>query len=132
MRNLDYFSKITKYAKVPAFSELQIVRDENGNLIRETSDVEYILGSTYNDNATAMETIRQYLISNHSTSSSLDFSNLSNEEIMNLIPPRSINSITDAYQYSKFLDHNSSYIKKKVDEYETFMKQQSEQNKDSQ
>lgn len=131
MRNPQYLSNITKVATVPPFSELMILRDEDGQLIRETSDVEYILGSTYNDNATATETIRQYLISNHSSSSSVDFSNLSNKEIMDLIPPRSINSITDAYQYSKFLEQNSSYIKKKVSEYEKFIKEQNkEQNKE--
>lgn len=127
MRNIQYLSTITKVAKLPPFSELMILRDEDGQLIRETSDVEYILGSTYNDNATATETIRQYLISNHSASSSVDFSNLSNKEIMDLIPPRSINSITDAYQYSKYLEQNSSYIKKKVSEYEKFIKEQNKE-----
>lgn len=126
MRNPSFYSNITKFAKVPPFADLMILRDDNGNLIRETSDVEYILGSTYNDNATATEVIRQYLVSNSAISSNIDLSNLSSEEIMNLVPPRSINTLTDAYQYSKFLEQNSSYIKKKVDEYQKFINEQNQ------
>ena len=126
MRNPQYFSAITKIASRPAFEELTIIRDENGDLIRETSDVEYILGMTYNDNATAMEVVRQYLVSNSVVSSSLDVSQLSNEQIMNLIPPRSINTLTDAYQYSKFLEQNSKYIEKKAKEYSEFLNSKNE------
>lgn len=126
MRNPQYFSAITKIASRPVFEELTIIRDDNGDLIRETSDVEYILGMTYNDNATAMEVIRQYLVSNSVVSSSLDVSKLSNEQIMNLIPPRSINTLTDAYQYSKFLEENHKYIEKKAKEYSDFINSQNE------
>lgn len=127
MRNPEYFSSITKQFQRPAFEELMQVRDEQGNLIRETSDVEYILGMTYNDNATAMEVVRKYLVGNTIVSSSVDVSNLSNEQIMNMLPPRSINTLTDAYQYSKFLEQNSKYIEKKAKEYSEFINSQSKE-----
>lgn len=126
MRNPNYFSSISKFFQRPAFEELMQIRDDEGNLIRETSDVEYILGMTYNDNATAMEVVRQYLVGNSIVSSSLDVSKLTNEQIMNLIPPRSINTLTDAYQYSKFLEQNHKYIEKKAKEYSEFINSKDE------
>lgn len=126
MRNPNYYSNITKTFQRPAFEELMQIRDDDGHLIRETSDVEYILGMTYNDNATAMEVVRQYLVGNSIVSSSLDVSKLSNEQIMNMLPPRSINTLTDAYQYSKFLEQNSKYIEKKAKEYSEFLNSQND------
>ena len=111
MRNPAFLLNVSKHLERSVFEDLTVLTDDKGNFIRFTSDVEYILGLRYNDNATAAEVIRQYLVKNNLTPSSVDVSSLSTNEIIQSIPPRSVNTITDAYQFSKFLDSQKNHFK---------------------
>lgn len=111
MRNPDFLMNVSKRLERSAFEDLTILTDDKGNLIRFTSDIEYILGMRYNDNAVASEVIRQYLAKNHLTPNSVDVSSLSTKEIFQSIPPRSVNTITDAFQFSKFLESQKNHFK---------------------
>lgn len=102
---------VSKRLERSVFEDLTVLTDDKGNFIRFTSDVEYILGMKYNDNATATEVVRQYLAKNHLTPTNVDVSSLSNKEIFQSIPPRSVNTITDAFQFTKFLESQKNHFK---------------------
>lgn len=117
MRNLSYFSQITKTYSRPSFEQLQVIRDNEGNLIRESSDIEFILSEKYVNSKFSLDQIRQYISSNQAISSGIDTTRMSDAQILSLVPPRSVNTLTDAYQYSKYLSYQKDYIKGKIDEY---------------
>lgn len=117
MRNSAYFSEITKQFSRPSFEELQVIRDNDGNLIREASDIEFILSEKFVSSKFSLDQIRQYINSNKAISSGIDTSKLSDNEILSLVPPRSVNTLTDAYQYSKYLSSQKDYIKDKINEF---------------
>lgn len=117
MRNSAYYSAITKAYQRPSFESLQTLRDNNGNLIREISDIEFILGEKFISSKFSLDQIRQYISSNKAISSGIDTTKMSDNEILSLVPPRSVNTLTDAYQYSKYLSSQKDYIKDKIDEF---------------
>lgn len=117
MRNPAYFAEITKHYSRPSFEELQVIRDNEGNLIREASDIEFILGEKFVTSKFSLDQIRHYISSNKAISSGIDTTKMSDNEILSLVPPRSVNTLTDAYQYSKYLSSQKDYIKDKLAEY---------------
>lgn len=117
MRNSAYFAEITKHYSRPSFEQLQVLRDNDGNLIREVSDIEFILSEKFVTSKFSLDQIRQYISSNKAISSGIDTTKMSDNEILSLVPPRSVNTLTDAYQYSKYLSSQKDYIKEKLDEY---------------
>lgn len=119
MRNISYFSSITKAYSRPSFEQLQVIRDNDGNLIRETSDIEFILSEKYVTSKFSLDQIRQYISSNKAVSSGIDTSRMTDAQILSLVPPRSVNTLTDAYQYSKYLSSQKDYIKGKIDEFKS-------------
>lgn len=119
MRNSAYYSAITKAYQRPSFESLQILRDNNGNLIREISDIEFILGEKFISSKFSLDQIRQYISSNKAISSGIDTSKMSDNEILSLVPPRSVNTLTDAYQYSKYLSSQKDYIKEKLQDFKS-------------
>lgn len=117
MRNLSFFAAITKTYSRPSFEQLQVIRDNEGNLIREASDIEFILSEKFVNSKFSLDQIRQYISSNKAISSGIDTTKMSDAEILSLVPPRSVNTLTDAYQYSKYLSSQKDYIKSKIDEF---------------
>lgn len=119
MRNPSYFSNITTYYSRPSFEELQVIRDNEGNLIREASDIEFIMSEKFINSKFSLDQIRLYINGNKAISSNVDTSQMSDAEILSLVPPRSVNTLTDAYQYSKYLSSQKDYIKEKIDEFKS-------------
>lgn len=119
MRNPSYFAEITKHYSRPSFEPLQAIRDNEGNLIREISDIEFILSEKFVTSKFSLDQIRLYINSNKAISSGIDTSQMSDNEILSLVPPRSVNTLTDAYQYSKYLSSQKEYIKEKLEEYKS-------------
>ena len=119
MRNSAYYSAITKQYSRPSFEQLQVIRDNEGNLIREASDIEFILSEKFVSSKFSLDQIRQYINSNKAISSGIDTSKMTDNEILSLVPPRSVNTLTDAYQYSKYLSSQKDYIKEKIQDFKS-------------
>lgn len=126
MRNPSYFKQITKYYSRPSFESLQILRDEQGNFIRMQSDIEFILSEKYVNSKFSLDQIRSYISSNKAISSGIDTTKMSDEQIMSLVPPRSVNTLTDAYQYSKFLASQKDAIKANIEKFKELYPKKSE------
>lgn len=126
MRNPSYYKAITKYYSRPSFESLQILRDEQGNFIRMQSDIEFILSEKYVNSKFSLDQIRSYISSNKAISSGIDTTKMSDEQIMSLVPPRSVNTLTDAYQYSKFLASQKDAIKANIEKFKELYPKKSE------
>lgn len=126
MRNPSYFNQITKYYSRPSFESLQILRDEQGNFIRMQSDIEFILSEKYVNSKFSLDQIRSYISSNKAISSGIDTTKMTDEQIMSLVPPRSVNTLTDAYQYSKFLASQKDAIKANIEKFKEMYPKKSE------
>ena len=101
-------------------SEMQSLKDNDGNLIRVMSDIEFILhNNSHRKYDVPASVLRDYLdkVQDLNLTQSFNHHKFSDEELIAALIPRDVNTITDAYQFSKYLrDHNET-IKNRIDEY---------------
>lgn len=100
--------------------ECQEVRDENGELVRVMSDIEFILhNETHRKYDIPASVLRNYLdnADKINLTQSFNHHNFSDEQLVQALIPREINTITDAYQFSKYLSEHHKSIKDKIDAY---------------
>lgn len=93
-------------------------RDENGMLIKRHNDVHLILRQESLQRSIGIETLRRHfdqMRMNGNTSMSTD--NLTDDELFQLIPPKSVNNLTTAYEWANYLQDHEADLKKKHKEY---------------
>lgn len=101
-------------------SNVQEFRDETGNLIRVLSDIEYILhNQAHKKYDIPANVIRDYIDRSQdiALSQTLATHKFTDEELCNALIPHEIGTITDAYQFSKYLQSHNKSLKDAISHY---------------
>ncbi|AXF52719.1 MAG: hypothetical protein [Microviridae sp.] len=91
--------------------------DEKGNFIKRHSDVHLLLRQQNLHKSIGVESLRRYfeqqnMAGNQTALFSTD--NLSDDELFDLIEPKSINNLTSAYEFGRYLEAHDKELKQKV------------------
>lgn len=98
------------YVKSPVSDYLNEL-DENGRLIKRHSDVHLLLRQKRLQETIGVDSIRSYLSSMVAPQSSVPMPDLSDKELLELIPPKDVNNLTTSHLYAKYLQANQDKIK---------------------
>lgn len=92
-------------------------KDEEGNVIHTKlyTDLHLLLREKNIHKQIGLDALRSYVESIQLTEKSMP-TDLTDEQLFQLIEPRTINNLTDAYQYAKYIEAHSKEIKKRYDE----------------
>lgn len=119
-----YGMKHTRRFKPSVFTHFLSEHDDNNNLVKLHSDVYLLLHQKNIQRHIGVDAIRQYLTS--MMCPSREMPDLSDDELMELIPPKDVNNLTTSYQYCKYLQEHSDAIKdnykNKIKEHEAYSK----------
>ena len=122
--NINYGDAHSKRYEPTPISQFLIERDEVGNIVTYNSDVHLLLRQKNLHKSIGLDTIRAYVDSLNKNPDPLH--NLSDDELMSLIPPDGIDTITDAYQYQKYVEAHSEHIKKEYKKLQDYKKRQAD------
>lgn len=106
---MTYGSKHTRRYVQSPIAQFLVERDDDGNMIKIHSDVYLLLHQKNIQRHLGVDAIRSYLNSMIVPSSPMP--DLSDDELMELIPPKDVNNLTTSYQYCKYLQEHSETIK---------------------
>lgn len=98
------------YKKSPVSDYLNEI-DENGRLIKRHSDVHLLLRQKHLQEIIGVDSIRTYLGQMLQPSPKIPLPDLSDKELIELIPPKDVNNLTSAHLYAKYLQENQDKIK---------------------
>ena len=122
--NISYGDAHSKRYQPSVISSFLIEKDEKGNIIRFNNDVKLLLRQKDLHKSIGYDCIRAYVDTLNRTHEQPH--NLTDDQLMSLIPPDGIDTITDVYQYNKYLDAHKDTIKKHYDEYQARAKREKE------
>lgn len=111
IKKIRYGAKHSVYYTPSVISPILTERDENGDVVKINSDVYFLLRQKNLHQSIGVESIRAYIDSLERQP--VDRPELTDEELFSLIEPKSINTLTDAYQYARYLESHSNDIKEK-------------------
>lgn len=110
-KKIRYGAKHSIYYTPSVISPILTERDENGDIVKINSDVYFLLRQKNLHQSVGIESIRAYLDSIERQP--IERPELTDDELFSLIEPKSINTLTDAYQYARYLESHSDEIKVK-------------------
>ena len=84
--------------------------DSSSHLVKFRSDVELLLYDKSLQTKLGADALRYYL-DNLNSSDSSDTSKFSDDELFQLIDPKDVNTITDAYEYARYIKQHSEQVK---------------------
>lgn len=135
--SLDYGSIHSRKYKPSAVSPYLNEYDDDGRCIKRHSDVYLLLRQKRLQETIGVDQIRQYINSLY-TPTQANMPDMSDEELLELIPPKGVDNLTTAYQYAKYIQKHQDEIKEqykaKVKEkqyYEKALKRFFKEDKDS-
>lgn len=118
----------SKFYNKSVVADFLVDRDDDGNIININSDVNLILRQKSIYRKVGVENLRDYVQNLMHEDKTRDMRDFSDDELFQLIEPKSINTLTTAYEYAKYLQANSKQLKeryenmrKERDNYETFV-----------
>mgnify|MGYP003303518160 CR=1 FL=1 len=125
MANKKYIPNIyglghSKFYTKSVVADFLIDRDDDGNVININSDVNLILRQKSIYRKVGVENLRDYVQNLMREDKTRDMRDFSDDELFQLIEPKSINTLTTAYEYAKYLQANSKQVKER---YETIRKE---------
>lgn len=103
-----------------AICKCQSVFDDDGNVVRVMSDIEFILhNESHRKYDIPASVLRDYLDRAQSVDLTQSFNHhkFSDEQLVTALIPKDIGTITDAYQFSKYLSEHHQSIKQKIDNF---------------
>lgn len=125
--NPNYGDGHSKRYQPSEISSFLVEHDEEGNIVRYNNDVRLLLHQKDLHKKIGLDVIRSYVDSlNGNPEPKLD---LSDEELLSILPPDELDTFTDAYQYRKYLDEHHQEFKTKYDALQARKKQYDEEKK---
>lgn len=106
----------SKHFKPNVLVPFLVSRNEDGLINKFNSDTHLLLRQLDVQKSIGYEAIRNYVDSLNSKSP--ESHNLSDDELLSLLPPDGVDTITDVYQYSKFLQSHEKEIKEQYRKYQ--------------
>lgn len=102
-------------------SPFLVDKDSEGKFIKRHSDAYLLLRQKNIEKTIGVQSIRNYLDMQQAAAqrSSVDTTQLSDDDILQLIEPREINNLTTAYEYAQYLQKNSKEVSKNLDKIKT-------------
>lgn len=119
----------TKFYSKSIISDFLCERDEQGNIVTISSDVNLLLRQKTMHRKVGIEQLRDY-VQNLMHENKDTQHNFTDDELFQLIEPKSINNLTTSYEYAKYLQANSKDVKQRYDklvkdkeDYENYIKE---------
>lgn len=113
---LPYGSSHTKRYSKSIISDLLVERDENGVIIGITNDVNLLLRQKTIHRKVGIDNLRDYVQGLMQESKDDSIPNFSDDELFQLIEPKSINNLTTSYEYAKYLQEKAHDVRSRFDE----------------
>lgn len=118
-RNIYYGIRHSRTYKPSVVSPFLFDRDEEDNIVGIHSDVYFLLRQKNIEEKIGIQKLRDY-ITDLQIERKIGTEQLSDDELFKLIEPKSINTITDAYQFSKYLRDKQDDIIAKAKEIQKY------------
>lgn len=127
--NIPYGVGHSKFYSKSVISDFLVDRDEDNNIVHVNSDVNLLLRQKTIHRKIGIENLRDYIEGLMSQDKTDGMQNFSDDELFQLIEPKSVNNLTTCYEYAKYLQDNAEKVKAKFDDlkkqktsYEAYMK----------
>ena len=111
--NPNYSDAHSKRYQSSVISPFLVERDDKGNVLRYNNDIKLLLRQKDLHKSIGYDAIRAYV--DKLNTNPIPTHNLTDEELMGLIPPDGVDTITDLYQYNKYLEAHQKEIKSRYD-----------------
>lgn len=122
---LNYGKSHSKRYKPSVISSVLVERTADGRPVKLHSDVHALIHQKNLEKLLGADVIRSYVDGlARSDYGSIDTSNLSDDELYALIPPKAVNNLTTRYEYAQALKEHEKEIK---DNYESYKKASAKQ-----
>lgn len=109
--NILFGHKHSKKYKRPIISDFLTSKDEHGNIIKRHSDLYLLLRQEHLKEAIGTEELRKYVDNLYQPQ--VTRPTFTDEELFQLIEPKDVDNITDAYNFARFLQDNDKKIRDK-------------------
>lgn len=114
--NIPFGLGHTKFYSKSIISDFLVDRDEDGNIVQVNSDVNLLLRQKTLHRKVGIENLRDYVDNLMVADKSDGMPNFTDDELFQLIEPKSINNLTTAYEYAKYLQANSKEVKNRFEQ----------------
>lgn len=111
--NPNYGDGHTKRYNPSEISQFLVEHDEEGNVIRYNNDVRLLLHQKNLHKKIGLDVVRSYVDGLNRNPEPQH--NLTDDQLMSMLPPDEIDTFTEAYQYRKYLEENSKEFKSKYE-----------------
>lgn len=108
--NLEYGSATSKKVQKQVFDELLCDTLPDGRVYKKHSDIHLLLRQQDLQKSIGIDVLKTYFENLISPAPLVDRSNLTDEQLFKLIEPK-LHTITDMYQFSKYLRDNEDAMK---------------------
>lgn len=126
-RNPSYCAKHSRHYKPSVVAQWLMSKDEKGNVLKFHSDIHFLIRQKEINKHVSVEALRSYIDKLHYQGEARP--QLSDDELFSLIEPREVNTITDAWQFAKYLKQNSDTITMRYKQFSDYRKHLSEEPK---
>lgn len=106
-----YGVKHSRFYKKSPVSDYLNELNEDGRVIKRHSDVHLLLRQKRLQETIGVDSIRSYISSMVAPQSNVPMPDLSDKELLELIPPKDVNNLTTSHLYAKYLQANQDKIK---------------------
>ena len=127
--NIPYGVGHSKFYSKSVISDFLVDRDADNNIVHINSDVNLLLRQKTIHRKIGIENLRDYVEGLMSQDKTDGMHNFSDDELFQLIEPKSVNNLTTCYEYTKYLQDNAEKLKAKFEDlkkqktsYEAYMK----------
>lgn len=94
-------------------SPMLVERDQDDNIVKINSDVHLLVRQKNLHKTIGVESLRAYVDALERTP--IERPNLTDDELFQLIEPKDINTLTDAYQYAQYLKSHENDVKERYE-----------------
>lgn len=114
--NLPYGVGHSKFYSKSVIADFLVDRDEDNKIVQINSDVNLLLRQKTIHRKIGIDNLRDYVDNLMINDKSQGLPEFSDDELFQLIEPKSVNNLTSCYQYAKYLQDHSKEVKAKLDE----------------
>lgn len=112
--SIPYGIDHTKHYTKSIFADFLVeTSNDEDKIVIINSDVNLILRQKTLHRKIGLDNIRDYVQNLQRETG--EYHNFSDDELFQLIEPKSINTMTDAFEYSRYLKHSSDDVRKRYD-----------------